>query len=506
MIDHVADQSPPSTTLSRRVATQGVLLFAGFGTAQVLSFARNALIGHALSQSNFGIAASIALMLQIVETLSDLGSDRLIVQAEDGATQSFIATSHSVLIARGVAIAAMMLCAAPYVASFFQVAHATTAFQLAAFGPLIKGFTHLEYRRAQRNFDNRPYLCIEIVPQAIALAMTPLTLMLTRDYTSVVALTLVQAATSVMASHALAKSPYRAGISRDVLKRQLSFGWPILLSALPVVAVFQGDRIIVGRLLGMEALAVYSAAFMITMVPGLIANKVSHSLLLPAFADCARRGNGIKKRFQAALEGSTVFAALYLAAFCIAGNAILPIVFGPQYAGHGDVAIWLAAMWAVRMIQSVPGAGLMAYGTTKPFVVAGILRAHAIPCVLWAALAGCSLPMLAAIGVAFEVLSLGYIVARLERIEPELGTIFLQRSLFLVPAAAIATGLHAIFGDGHMAIVLEAFIACALIIGLALVTMPSLRRDLQRAMQRSGSRGIAPPTRADPIPASATAQ
>ncbi len=87
-----------------RIGAQGILLFAGFGMAQALSFARNALLGHALSPRDFGIAASITLLLQMLEMLSDLGHDRLIVQAADGERDDFLATTHTILLARGFAL------------------------------------------------------------------------------------------------------------------------------------------------------------------------------------------------------------------------------------------------------------------------------------------------------------------------------------------------------------------------------------------------------------------
>ncbi len=485
MIRSTEPDSPLSATndagLGRRVALQGTMLFAGFGVAQLLSFARNALIGHALSQTDFGIAATITLMLQLIETLSDLGSDRLIVQADDGTSDRFFATAHAILIARGFLIATTMLIAAPAIAAFFQVQHAIQAFQLAAFGPFLKGFMHLDYRAAQRRFDNRPYLWIEVVPQAAALAMTIPALAMTNDYSLVVGLTLGQAAIAVSMSHLLASRHYDVGLDFTLIKRHLAYGWPILLSAIPVIAVFQGDRIIVGRLLGMEALAVYSAAFMITMVPGLIAGKVGHSLLLPVFSDTLRNGRGIKVRYRSAVEATTVFAALYLAAFCIAGNWLLPVVFGDKYAGFGAITGWLAAMWTVRMIQSVPGMGLMAYGHTKPFLVAGILRAHALPCVLLAALTGYGLATLAAIGVVFEVVSLAYIVTQLERLEPQLGRLLFDRALFILPAGIGATLLGATFGGTPSALLWSGLIAIALIAAIGLAVMPGLRRDLRRA-------------------------
>ena len=62
-----AMSTPTDAGLKRRVAGQGMLLFAGFGLAQGCSFARNALLGHLLSKSDFGIAATITLTLQLLE-------------------------------------------------------------------------------------------------------------------------------------------------------------------------------------------------------------------------------------------------------------------------------------------------------------------------------------------------------------------------------------------------------------------------------------------------------
>lgn len=76
-------QETQGQSLTSRIARQGTLLFGGFAAAQVFSFARNAIVAHWLSKGDFGIATAILLLLQLLDTLSDLGADRLIVQARD---------------------------------------------------------------------------------------------------------------------------------------------------------------------------------------------------------------------------------------------------------------------------------------------------------------------------------------------------------------------------------------------------------------------------------------
>lgn len=77
------------------------MLSGGFAAAQLCSFLRNALIGYALSKGDFGIAATITLVLQMLETLSDLGADRLLVQATDGDKPAMMAAAHTTLVQFG---------------------------------------------------------------------------------------------------------------------------------------------------------------------------------------------------------------------------------------------------------------------------------------------------------------------------------------------------------------------------------------------------------------------
>ena len=465
----------PIAATPGRIAGQGAMLFSGYATAQALSFARNAVIGHALSRGDFGIAATITLILQLVETLSDLGSDRLIVQAADGDEPHFVATAHTVLAARGLLLSALMLIGGPLLAQFFAVGHASLAFQIAAFAPLIKGFMHLDCRRSQRRFDNRPQLLVEVVPQAAALALTLPVLVYATDYSAVVWLALAQAATSVAISHVLAERPYRLAIDAGVLTRQVAFGWPILASALPLIAVYQGDRIIIGRLHGMEELAGYTTAFMVTMVPGLIAAKVGHALMLPLFSETLRRGQRLSRRFALMTELTVVIASMFLVVFVVAGDALLPVVFGKSYQGLGAVTAWLALMWSIRMIQAVPGMALMALGTTKPFFVAGVIRANALPFVLAAAIYGHGVAVIAAIGCVFELLSLAYVAHRLQSSETGLGATFAWRILFLVPVAFTAVLVGQLVHGDLVAVGLGITLTTGLAVCAGAAIMPTLR-------------------------------
>jgi len=254
------------------------------------------------------------------------------------------------------------------------------------------------------------------------------------------------------------------------------------MSALPLIAVYQGDRAIIGRLAGVEALAAYSAAFMITMVPGLVAARAGHALMLPVFAAALREKEQLQRSFAMMAEATSVLAAMYLSLFIIAGGRLLTIAFGPAYHGLDSVVAWLAAMWAMRMLQAVPGMALMAAGETKPFLIAGLIRASVLPIIFHRAAHGASLEEIAAIGCSGEALSLLYVALRLQRLERGLCTTLLSRAMFLVPAAVTAS-LTAYAAPGGLVWTMTWASAMALgLLATGAAVMPSIRALIRGAI------------------------
>jgi O-antigen/teichoic acid export membrane protein len=465
------------------IGANGAYLFAAFATAQGCAFLRNAVIGHTLSKGDFGVAATITLILQLVEMISDLGSDRLIVQAADGARARFLAASHAVLIARGIALTLLLLAVAPGVANALAIPHATAAFLIVAFGPLVKGLVHLDYRRAQRRFDNGPFIALEAGPQAGALALTPLALHLSPDYHAVAWLTLAQAAIATLISHYMARAPYRIVADAGMIKRHVIFGWPILASALPLVAVVQGDRMIVASMQGMEALAAYTAAFMITMAPALLASKVGHALMLPLFAASLRTTGALGAAFREMTDLTILAAAIFVSIFIVAGGALLPLAFGPNYSGYAQLTSMLAVMWSLRMVQAVPGMALMARGETVPLLTAGVIRAAALPFVLWAALSGASLASLAAIGAAFELASLAFVAWRIGQLEAGLSSAFAGRTSVLLAVGCLAACTQWTLPGGASSIA-TTIASLLLAIAACFALLPSLRRAARQWIEQ----------------------
>jgi O-antigen/teichoic acid export membrane protein len=460
-----------------RIVGQGTLLAGGFAAAQALSLGRNALLGYWLAKGDFGIAALITVTLALVETLGDIGADRLLLQAPDGAERRMLDAAHALQLMRGATTTALIFALAGPAAGFFQLAHWQPLFQAIAIVPMIKGFLHLDHRLAQRDLDNRPFVAIEVGSQALAFMVTPVVLVFEASPWAVFWTALTQATVAVALSHRLAASPWQLGLDRPRLARFVRFGWPIWASAIPLVAVYQLDRMIVGRFFGMEVLAGYTAAFMLAMIPGLLAARIAQSLMLPLLARSDGEPNAFRSRYLLLLEGTVLLAAGYLVLFFVAGPALVATAFGPSYRGLGPIIGLLATMWSLRMVQAVPGMALLALGCSKPLLWAGLVRAAAVPVAALAAWKGYGIEVIAALGILGEVASLVCIAACLARVMSGLGGATLLRTALLLPAGGVglAAAAHlATSGSRLVVIAIAAAVATASVI-LAVALLPHIR-------------------------------
>ena len=424
-------------SLSRRVAGQGAMLLTGGIAAQLVAFARNALLAYGLAKGEFGIAVAILLALQLIESMMELPAERFIVQADDGADARILANSHAILIVRGLATGLLLYVASAWIADFFLIPAAAPAFAAMAIVPVIKGLQHLDQRRRQRSLDNRASLAVELIPQMVALALTWPLLQISGSYEVVVWLGIAQALTQVAVSHLVAGTYYRLRFDPAIATRIARFGWPVLASAWPHAATYHGERVIIGRWLGMEALAGYSVAFLLTSAAGLIAARIGQALVLPLLAAAKDDAALFARRFTGMLEMHVIAAAVFATVTIAGGNAVMRIFFGKQYWAYGVVLGWLAVLWAIRIVQSVPSLALMAQGHTAAFFWATLLRATAVGPVLVAATQGAGIETIVGIAIVGECASLLVYLAAL-RDKPALLRACLPRMAWVLAAIVIA--------------------------------------------------------------------
>jgi O-antigen/teichoic acid export membrane protein len=433
----------------KKFAKTSLLLMLGQASGQALSLLRNAIIGHLLSPRDFGIASTFAITVSIIEMASDMGSDKLLVQAKDGNDTLLQNTAQFFAIIRGFISGLFLFLVAPYVAALFKISEAEWAFSLLAFVPIIRGFMHFDVKRFHREMNFFPNVFAELTPQVITFLLTFPIVMIRTDYSAVIDLILLQSLLLVLMTHFLAKRRYKITFDQLAIKRLVEFGWPLMVNGFLMFFIFQGDKFVIGIYYDMEKLGVYSAAFMITMTPALLIIKVLTSLILPFFSRKQDDIALLNVNYLLSTEITVLIVSAYIAFFTLYGDIFLTLVFGKHYQGYGDLMISLGVLWSLRMLR-VPATLLaMSKGDTKVGLIANIFRSLALFGVFYFAMKQYPIEVIAYVGCSGELLAVFITLKQIKHKFDGQYRLFLQKIVLFLFSMMVSM-LYVFYGDVNL--------------------------------------------------------
>lgn len=393
-------------SLRAKIFKGAIVLTGGQAVTQALSFVRNIIIARLLNPEDMGIAATFAITITLLEMISNLAVDMLLVQAKDGDNPVFQGTAHLYQVFRGILVGLLIFICAPLITWLFKTPQAEWAFRLVALVPVFRGFMHLDWKRLQRKMQYRSAVFVELVPQAVVtLAAYPVAIWL-GDYSAVLWLVLIQSAVGLLTSHLFSNRPYRLNWDRKYATRLLVFGWPLLINGLLMFGALQGDRLIIGTFYSMAELGVYSVSFSLVLMLASILAKISTSLFLPLLSRLKDHQAEFSERYNFIVQGLALVGGVVALPFITAGGHLIILIFGKQYLDAFVFAPWLGALLVARIFRLAPTIAALARSDTKNSMYANLFRFIGVVSALLVAWQGLSLSTIVICGILGEILAL----------------------------------------------------------------------------------------------------
>lgn len=455
------------------------------------SLLRNIIIARHIGTEDLGIGTTFALTITLVEMTSNLALDRVLVQDDEGGSDAMLASAHLMQFFKGVILALILLLTAAPVANLFGLPHLVRGFQLMALVPLLHGLMHFDLVVRQRQLDFLPTALFDILPELLTLLAAFLASLLFDDYRLMLTVILLQAILAVLASHILARRPYRWTINKVLAQRKLHFGWPLLINGFLMFGIFQGDRVIIASLFDMHTLGWYSVAFSLCMLPTMIFAKLSAILLMPILSRNRENFELFGRCSSMALTACASFGLLMVCGFTLAGPALLQLSYGSQFMQATSVIGLLSAMQALRVLRIAPSIIANSQGHTENAMIANIFRSFSLPLAVYFATAGYSVQAVAACGIAGEVVALAVSVILTPLAQGKRA--FVGRLLLLFgTAAGAAAAVSLLAGEAQQPTTTVGALlqllygaGCALILsGLLALTDAQLREECRHLLRR----------------------
>lgn len=383
------------------------MLVSGNAFGSALSLLRNLLIARMVSPEDFGIASTFAISMSIVEMFSYLGLQQLMVVDKDADDPHFQAASQGFQVMRGMISSLLLfIISGPY-ARFLGIEHVIWAFQVIAFVPLVNGLQHFDQHRMKRHMNFTPSVMISVLPQlASVLSLWPLAY-LWADYRIMLAAIFVQAFGMVLVSHLMAERPYQLRIDKKLMRRAMIFGWPLLLNGVLLFAVFNGEKIIVGRELGMAALAVFSMSFTLTVTPTLVLANSMQSFFLPMLTRVRDNKEGFQRMGTATIEASLLIGILLILGTSLLGGPLVHVLVGKKYEAMLPILVQLAVLQAVRSSKTGSAIVALSQERTGNSIAANLPRVLSLPIAWWIVHNTGNILSIIAVSILAEVVGFG---------------------------------------------------------------------------------------------------
>ena len=369
----------------------------------VIMFLRTILIARLISVADFGIAATFITAVAIMRLVSDLGFDKLLVQHDQGDDPDFQNGLQFFQILRGLANAVALYFLAWPLAWFLEQPDLVWAYQMMALVPLCGGFTHLDAKRLQRRMRFRPQIVSNVLPPLLSLALVWPFYKLFGDYRTALFTILATSALTLVFSHLVAERPYRVRYDRKVLGHGISFGWPLLADGVLLFIIFHGEKLIIGRELGLVALGIFSLGLTLMQSPGGSISLALSQFFLPQLAAHKSEPGAFDRLALISLQANYIAAIGLCTGVVLLGAPVVVLAFGDKYLSVIPLLVWFAISQSLRITKNGTAMVSVARAKTENGLVGNIPRVLSILAAWYLLTQGHGLGSVLACGVLGEL-------------------------------------------------------------------------------------------------------
>ena len=403
--------APRAADLIGRAARGFLWALLAAGAGRVLSVAALAVVARILAPEEYGLFAFALVYITYLNTLGDFGVGTALVywkeRVGDAAQITFL-----VNLATGITWCVLTLVLAPVVADFFGSPSGTPVLRALAAIFIIRslGNTHDALCRKELRFRAR------LVPE-LGLAATKAGITVTLAVAGVGVWSLVwgQLAGEAVWTTALWRAvPWRPQVRwpLEIFRPMLRYSREIVAVNVVAAVVHHADLVVVGRMLGVEALGFYQLAYKIPEIAVILVLWQVNTVLFPAFSkveDPSRLASAYVETIRyVALLALPAAAGLFMLA-----EPILLNVFGEQWGPSVPILRSLAVYVAFRALGSPAGDFMKAVGRPGILAALGVVRGLVlVPALVFAAGLGAAAVGATMAGVAALALPAELLIVR----------------------------------------------------------------------------------------------
>ncbi|ERN42131.1 membrane protein involved in the export of O-antigen and teichoic acid [Rubidibacter lacunae KORDI 51-2] len=364
----------------RQLALRGsIWTLLGFSTNQFLRLCSNLLLTRWLPREFFGLMGLANTLVTGLDLFSDIGIAPSIVRSPRGDEPEFYNTAWTIQILRGVGIwVACCLLAWPAAQYFTTAPELVWLLPTLGLSGVLLSFSSTALHTLARRMVVGRIVLLKLCAQIASLAIM---LVWARFNGTILALVLgsyVQALTLAFWSHRLlphAVYENHLAWEPEALKELRSFGRWIFLSTALTFLASQSDRLILGKLIPIGLLGVYSIAFTFADLPRQVLQRLSSAVIFPLVSKRAAEPRALL-RFELLAKRRWVVLGLagLIAILSSSGDFLIQLLYDERYAdGAWMLPVLALGLWP-HVLSLTMSPALLAIGEPRYMAFGNALK------------------------------------------------------------------------------------------------------------------------------------
>ena len=333
-----------STFTFKKLAMKGAVWSTlGYGFKQIPRFLNRLILAKLLFPELFGIMAIVDTFILGLIFFSDIGINPSIIQNKKGDTPAFLNTAWTIQVGRGLLLWLLSFFAAPFVAQYYEEPILAVAVPIAGISAIFAGFKSTKFAVANRQLQMREITLIEVGAYLAGIMVTIVWAWLRPSIWALVAGNLVTTFLDAAFSHLFLKGQNnRLAWNGEAAKAIFNFGRWIFFSTALTFLANQSDRLIIGKLINVAFLGIFSNALMFAKMVEQGIATLGYRVLFPSYAELARqKSDDLYKTLKQSRIAFAIISGLGGLFFILFGELFINLLFDDR---------WQEAGWMLRFL------------------------------------------------------------------------------------------------------------------------------------------------------------
>jgi PST family polysaccharide transporter len=470
----------------RGAVWQGLALVGG----KVIVLMTTIVLARLLTPEQYGLVAAALVLMIYVESVADAGVAQALVYLPPSGVAARSALLVSVVLGGSLALSTFL--AAPWIAGLFQLPDVAPLVQVLAIAVLATSLGAVPEALLRRDLLFRR---LAVAPILRALVTGALSLGLAFAGYGAFSLAAGTAAGSVAYAATCwwlvrKDAPWQIWrVATDAIRANLKFGVPVAGSNFLARLIFDIDYLIIGVLLGAQALGYYTLAF--RLPEALIINVffVLSTVLFPLYTQVQKQPERLRQGYLKGVRVQSLYGMTAGVGLAVLAPIIVPLVFGGQWSESVIPLVFLSLYAAARSLGAGANDVYKAIGRPGISITFSIVRLAVLVPVLvvasqWGIIAVACAQMATALIFAIGMQT---VAAKVLHIRPK-AMLSAVAPAFSCSAAVAMAGLIVLllpYLGGALTAALVVITAIAAVYGVLRLGFPTLHNELLHLLRRN---------------------